>query len=98
METIVWSMNDIDTAKIIAARIMFRFCPPPRAIVRLPVVTHSTGWSPSFPEEILRATRGEARGGARTVTADSEQTQRRLGADQRPCQDPSEISTWRATS
>ena len=25
METIVWSMNDIDTAKIIAARIMFRF-------------------------------------------------------------------------
>src|ERR1700730_14979198 len=54
METIVWSMNDIDTAKIIAARIMFRFCPPPHAIVRLSVVTHSTGWRPLSPRKILR--------------------------------------------
>src|ERR1039457_6581681 len=82
METIVWSMNDIDTAKIIAARIMFRFCPPPRAIVPLPVVTHSTGWSPSFPEEILPWTRDEARERVPTLRADSEQTRR-------PRQDPS---------
>src|SRR5580704_13217424 len=98
METIVWSMNDIDTAKIIAARIMFRFCPPPRAMVRLQSGPTVPAGRPLSRRKFFRGRGMRARESAphaqSTLRADSEPTRRpariRAGADPaaNPVRDP----------